>query len=240
MINKADLNSNILKQYVSTELAQLANPAKAAEMAAYMKTAMPFYGVQKPERLPIIKEFKKSFAPGSYAQYEANVLALWQGEFREEKYLAINYAETFKDYIVPQAIPLYECLVREGGWWDFVDPIASLLVGKVLLENEKRIRPVIETYLLDEDFWIKRVALLAHLGHKKATNSSCLFRYCSSLAGEKEFFIRKAIGWILREYSKSEPEKVVRYLQANKESLSPLSYREGAKHLIKAGMISEE
>lgn len=225
-----------LKEYVASELSALADAEKAIEMAAYMKTDMPFYGVQKPSRLPIIKEFKKSFAPDSYAQYEANVLALWKGKYREEKYLAINYAESFKAYIVPQAIPLYERLVREGSWWDFVDPIASLLVGKVLLADEKRIRPVIETYLLDEDFWIRRTALLAHLGHKKSTNGACLLRYCLTLSNEKEFFIRKAIGWSLREYSKSEPEKVAKFLRSNRDRLSPLSYREGAKHLIKLGI----
>jgi len=229
--------SNALVKYVSAELATLADPVKAEEMAAYMRTNMPFYGVQKPDRLPLIREMKKRFQPASLDDYQRNVLALWQLDHREEKYLAINYADSFKQFMIPQAVPLFERLVREGQWWDFVDPIASWLVGRTLLNHEECLRPVIETYVEDEDFWIRRTALLAHLGHKKMTNSEALFRYCTTLASEKEFFIRKAIGWALREYSKSEPEKVSRYLKKNADKLSPLSYKEGAKHLVKMGLV---
>ncbi|MBK9277552.1 MAG: DNA alkylation repair protein [Candidatus Obscuribacter sp.] len=229
--------STALVKYIQSELATLADPVKAEEMAAYMRTEMPFYGVQKPDRVPLIREMKKRFPPVSLSDYQRNVLALWQLEHREEKYLAINYADSFKQYMIPQAVPLFERLVREGQWWDFVDPIASWLVGRTLLSHEESLRPVIETYVQDEDFWIRRTALLAHLGHKKMTNSEALFRYCTALAGEKEFFIRKAIGWALREYSKSEPEKVSRYLKKNADNLSPLSYKEGAKHLVKMGLL---
>lgn len=229
--------SNALVKYVRAELVALADPVKAEEMAAYMRTEMPFYGVQKPDRLPLIREMKKRFQPASLDDYQRNVLALWQLDHREEKYLAINYADSFKQFMIPQAVPLFERLVREGQWWDFVDPIASWLVGRTLLSHEECLRPVIETYVEDEDFWIRRTALLAHLGHKEMTNSEALFRYCTTLAGEKEFFIRKAIGWALREYSKSEPEKVSRYLKKNADKLSPLSYKEGAKHLVKMGLL---
>ena len=229
--------STALVKYIQSELATLADPVKAEEMAAYMRTEMPFYGVQKPDRVPLIREMKNRFPPVSLSDYQRNVLALWQLEHREEKYLAINYADSFKQYMIPQAVPLFERLVREGQWWDFVDPIASWLVGRTLLSHEESLRPVIETYVQDEDFWIRRTALLAHLGHKKMTNSEALFRYCTALAGEKEFFIRKAIGWALREYSKSEPEKVSRYLKKNADNLSPLSYKEGAKHLVKMGLL---
>lgn len=228
-----------ISKYVQTELSRLADEQKAVEMAAYMKTDMPFWGVQKPDRVPIIREMKKRFAPRSLVGYEENIRALWEGEKREEKYLAINYAESFKEYMIPQAIPIFERLVREGQWWDYVDPIASWLVGRTLLNHEEVVRPTIESYVEDEDFWIRRTALLAHLGHKEKTRGDCLLRYCSALSHEKEFFIRKAIGWALREYSKSEPDKVAKYLKKNESKLSPLSYREGAKHLIKIGVMSD-
>lgn len=223
-------------KYVRAELKALAQPAKAEEMAAYMRTEMPFYGVQKPERLPVIREIKRQFAPHSLKSYCDNILALWEGQHREEKYLAINYAESFSQFIVPQALPTYEQMVRDGQWWDFVDPIASNLYGPVLLNNEDLVRPTIETYVGDEDFWIRRVALLAHLKHKKQTRHEHLFDYCTALAPEREFFIRKAIGWILREYSKSEPQRVLKYLRQNEDKLSNLSLKEGAKHLTKLGL----
>ena len=125
-------------------------------------------------------------------------------------------------------MPIFERLVREGQWWDIVDPVASWLVGRTLLNHETAVRPTIEAFIEDDDFWIRRTALLAHLGHKDKTRSDCLFRYCSALADEKEFFIRKAIGWALREYSKSEPAKVANYLRKNEGKLSGLSFKEGA------------
>lgn len=226
-----------IASFVHDKLSALADSAKAAEMAAYMKTDMPFYGVQKPDRLPIIKEFKPLFAPSTFADYEANVLALWRQPNRECKYLAINYAELFPQFIKIEALPLYERLVREGGWWDYTDPIASHLTGAVLLAEEQSVRPIVDQYLTDDDFWIRRTALLAHLGHKSQTMHKHLFKYCRTLAHEKEFFIRKAIGWALREYSKSEPDRVRQFLAENKGKLSSLSYNEGAKHLVKVGAM---
>ncbi len=226
-----------IAQFVHEKLSALANAEKAAEMAAYMKTDMPFYGVQKPERLPIIKEFKPQFSPATFAEYQANVLALWQQPNRESKYLAINYAELFPQFITIEALPLYERMVREGSWWDYTDPIASHLTGAVLLAEEQTVRPIVDQYLADDDFWIRRTALLAHLGHKDKTSHKHLFSYCRTLAHEKEFFIRKAIGWALREYSKSAADKVRQFLAENKGKLSSLSYNEGAKHLIKVGVM---
>jgi len=153
-------------EFVQAELKAQADKERAIEMAAYMKSKVPFYGVPKPERLPIIRAFKKQFVPQSQAQYQANILALWQLAHREEKYLAINYAEQFPAYISVAALPLYERMVREGSWWDYVDVIAGHLVGKVLLDNEAQVRPLIDGYVDDGDMWIRRTALLSHLGHK--------------------------------------------------------------------------
>lgn len=220
-----------LVSFVQEQLAAAADPERALEMAAYMKSTVPFYGVPKPQRLPIIKAFKKDFAPVDEKQYRANVLALWRLPHREEKYLAINYAE----HINMQALPLFEQMVREGSWWDYVDVIAGHLIGKVLLDNEIEVRPIIDGYVTDEDFWIRRTALLCHLSHKKRTSQKHLFSYCLQLADEKEFFIRKAIGWALRQYSYTEPDAVRRFLVENKSRLSALSFKEGSKQLDRLG-----
>lgn len=235
----APLNTKALVRHVQTRLGDLADTEKAVEMAAYMKTEMPFYGVQKPDRLPIIRELRDNFAPSSQDEYEAAVLALWKLKHREEKYMAINYAGLFKPFVTPDSMPLYERLIREGQWWDFVDSISSDMLGRVLLNYPDKARPIIERYSDDEDFWIRRAALLAHLPHKKQTSHKHLFAYCKKMAHEKEFFIRKAIGWILREYSKSEPERVLKFMRENKSKLSPLTLREGAKHLAKHGLAED-
>ncbi len=235
-MTKGDINKKLVA-HTHDVLSTLANPEKAIEMAAYMKTSMPFYGVQKPDRLPIIRDLRVNFAPENHDQYVNNVLSLWQQTNREQKYLAINYAESFPEFIIIDSLPLYERMVREGSWWDYTDSIASHLTGPVLLANEAEVRPIIDGYIYDSDFWIRRTGLLSHLGHKKNTSSKHLFSYCRKLASEKEFFIRKGIGWALREYSKSEPAKVKQFLVENKGTLSSLSYNEGAKHLIKTGLM---
>jgi 3-methyladenine DNA glycosylase AlkD len=233
------LKTKSMVAHVQGRLKLLANPAKAIEMAAYMKTNMPFYGVQRPDREPIMKELKINFAPSNQAEYEAAVLALWCLKHREEKYLAINYAGLFGQYVNPESLPLYERLIREGQWWDFVDPISSDLIGRALLNFPDQVRPVVNNFSNDDDFWMRRASLLAHLGHKKQTSHKHLFAYCKKMAHEKEFFIRKGMGWALREYSKSEPERVVRFLREHKSKLSPLSLREGAKHLAKIGLTGD-
>jgi len=206
-------------------------------MAAYLKTDMPFYGVQKPDRVPIYKEMKKRFQPQSQQDYEGAVLALWSLPHREEKYAAITFSLQNETFITAKSLPLYERLIREGAWWDLVDGVASDLVGRVLLEQRSRTRPVIERWIDDDDFWIRRTAILAHLRHKEQTDANQLFDHCLRRAHEKEFFIRKAIGWALREYSKAAPEEVGEFLLKNREALSSLSFREGAKRLVKAGLM---
>lgn len=220
-----------LCRFVQDELHKLADPDKAVQMAAYMKTNTPFYGVQKPDREPIYRALRTAFVPGSSKQYADSVAALWELPHREEKYAAIEFAMRHRKFIAPEAMPLYERLVREGAWWDLVDPVATILVGRVLLEHRADTRRVMEKWIADSDMWIRRAAVLAHLKHKDKTDVQQLFAYCLRLSGEKEFFIRKAIGWALREYAKTAPVAVSEFLRMHRNVLSPLSLREASKHL---------
>lgn len=223
-----------LVAHVASELRKLADSKKAVEMAAYMKTEMPFYGVQKPWRIPILRQIKKEFSPGNIKEYKSNVLALWSQAHREEKYIAINYAAFYPEFIIRDSLPLYERMIREGAWWDFVDAISSDLVGEAYLKDAKTIRPIITKWSKDKDMWVRRATLISHLHHKDKTDADFLFGLCLRLAHEKEFFIQKGIGWALREYSKTNPKAVRKFLKDNKNILAPLSYREGAKHLLRS------
>jgi 3-methyladenine DNA glycosylase AlkD len=226
--------SDELARYVTAELKRLADPAKAPTMAAYMKTAQAFYGVQTPIRATILREARDRFEPPDQKSYERNVLALWKLPYREERYCAIAYARQHHRFITPSALPLYERMIREGAWWDFVDDIAVNLVGAVLGNFRVKTRPIIERWIDDPDMWIRRTALLSHLKHKKTTDAAQLFDHCIRRADESEFFIRKAIGWTLREYSKTEPRAVRAFLKKNRIRLSKLSFDEGSKHLARA------
>jgi 3-methyladenine DNA glycosylase AlkD len=204
-------------------------------MAAYMRTTAPFHGVPKPLVLTITREALALFPCDDQQTYEQNVLALWQLPHREEKYLAIRYARQ-APFLTPRSVPLFERMIREGGWWDLVDETASYLVGGALGNARPQTEPLLDQWLLDADLWIRRTALLSQLRLKQETNEAQLFRYCLHLAHEREFFIRKAIGWALREYSKTAPRAVAKFLKANRTKLSPLSLREGAKQLERQGI----
>ncbi|MGB6552627.1 MAG: DNA alkylation repair protein [Candidatus Binataceae bacterium] len=225
--------SNELARYVTAQLKRLANRSKAPAMAAYMKTAQPFFGVPTPARTAMLKQMGDRFAPTDAKSYARSVMALWKLPHREEQYCAIAVARRHDQFITPAAIPLYERMIREGAWWDFVDEIAASLVGAVYGNFRAQTRPTIERWINDEDLWIRRAALLSHLKHKRDTDAAQLFRHCLKLAPEPEFFIRKAIGWVLREYSKTDARAVRTFLTANRKQLSKLSYAEGSKHLAR-------
>jgi 3-methyladenine DNA glycosylase AlkD len=226
--------SDELARHVTAELKRLANPAKAPAMAAYMKTTQPFFGVPTPARIAMLKAMGDRFAPRDQKSYARSVLALWKLRHREERYCAITFARRYEAFITPASIPLYERMIREGAWWDFVDEIAANLVGAVYGNFRAQTRPIIERWIDDDDMWIRRTAILSHLRHKHQTDAAQLFEFCLKRANESEFFIRKAIGWALREYSKTDPRAVRAFLAKNRKRLSNLSYAEASKHLARA------
>jgi len=225
------VNAEALTEFVADRLAAIADPDKAGPMAAYMKTDMPFYGVQKAGRVPILREAVKRFPPYDRDDYLAAVLALRDQPHREEKYLAIGYARSFPQFITLSSAPLYRRMIVEGAWWDLVDETAIHLVGDVLLHQREAMTPRIEAWIDDRDMWLRRTSILAQIGHKDATDARLLFDGCERRMGETEFFIRKAIGWALRDYAKTDPDAVAAFVTEHRDGLSGLSYREATKHL---------
>lgn len=222
-----------LISFTQTALAAVADAEAAPQMAAYMKTSMPFYGVKKPARVPIVRAIKQQFRPGSRKAYTAAVRGLWRLPHREEKYIALAVARMFPSFIDSESFGLYEQLIREGAWWDLVDEVATQLVGRVLLAERPTIKPIMDAWIDDDDMWIRRTAIISQIKHKQQTDYRSLFRYCRERAYEKEFFIRKAIGWALREYSKTAPERVRAFVDKYEDKLSGLSYREAVRILNK-------
>ncbi len=217
--------------FVESALEDAADPVKAPQMQAYMKTEMPFYGVQKAGRTKIHRQLVKQYQPESAEDYELLVGALWDLPHREEKYLALGVARHFEAFITPDRLSFYRRLIVEGAWWDFVDEVATKLIRHLLINYPEDAWPAIDPWIDDDDMWLRRTAIICQVGAKEHTDSDRLFRYCSARMHEKEFFIRKAIGWALREYAKTDPEAVAAFINANIESLSGLSYREGSKHI---------
>ncbi len=216
---------------LARRLRSAGDPGRVRGAQAYMKTADPFFGVGATTLRGVLREFYAGHAPADAAECRAQITALWALPEREAKYAAIEWARHFRAHVTLDALPLYERMIREGRWWDTVDAIATHLLGRLLLEHRREVKPLMETWIKDEDLWIRRAALLAHLKHKAATDEAQLFDHCLLLAPETDFFARKAIGWALREYSKTAPEAVSAFLEAHRREWSGLTYREARRWL---------
>ncbi len=231
MASKAKTGTRELVAFVREELAARAVPEIAPAMAAYMKSETPFLGVSAPKLRAVAKEAAKRFPVATREAYERDVLALWRLPHREERHVAVAVARHHRAFVTAESLDLYETLIREGAWWDFVDEVSPHLVGEALAKDPDAVWPVMDRWIDDEDRWVRRAAILCQNTFKERTDEARLFRYCLGRAHEREFFIRKAIGWALRQYARTAPDAVRGFLAEHRERLSPLSVREAGKHL---------
>jgi 3-methyladenine DNA glycosylase AlkD len=222
----ADLASDALRR-----LRAVAVPADAEPMAAYMKHVQPFLGVKKPLRVPIGRALAREYAPTSSAQLCAHVDALWAGAYRELRYLALDLLWRWRAHTTLNELDWLVGLVRSGAWWDLVDELALRPIGRLWELHRADVGRAADQWIRDDDLWVRRVALVAQNRHGQATDAARLFRYARTCGGEREFFVRKAIGWALREYAHAEPAAVRRFLAEHGDELAPLSRREAARHL---------
>ncbi len=224
-----------LTKLIQKQLKEAADSDKAVPMQAYMKTDQPFYGVQARARKKLLKTAVKDFKNISRDEYQKIIFELWSGEYREEMYQALEVACHYKKFRDETSWSIYGKLTRTATWWDTIDWIASQLIGLLVLEYRH-----LESHLIvwseDESMWVRRTSLLAHLKHKEATNTKLLTDTILKLCHEEEFFIRKAIGWALRQYSHTNPEWVKTFVQQHEQKLSNLSKREALKHIQRQGL----
>jgi len=211
-------------------LADAADPVKAPQMQAYAKTEQPFYGVSAPIRKALFREAKKQFPIKDFGVYCDVVTQLWEGRTREEMYMGLEVACGYKTFHTDHAFPFYEGLFPRASNWDTLDWIASSLISPLVLKNPAREKDLCR-WRRDENMWIRRASLLAHLRHGKNTNTDLLAETIVMLMHEKEFFVRKAIGWVLRQYARTNPHWVRTFVAQHEASLSGLSKREALKHI---------
>jgi 3-methyladenine DNA glycosylase AlkD len=211
---------------IRSGLAELADPAKAPGMQAYMKSSMPFYGVQKPARVQLARAVFVEF--DSPAEWRSAVLSLWnEARFREERYMALAVLRDrrYRRFRTLEALPLYEELIVTGAWWDFVDEVATGPLGELLPD----VAPALRAWSVDDDMWKRRSAIIAQVRRKHETDFALLTDCIEPNRDDREFFVRKAIGWALRAYAWVEPEAVIAYCDTHE--LSPLSRREALKNV---------
>ena len=220
---------------VRAALQAQANPVKAPQMQAYMKSEMPYYGVSAPAQRAIWRDVFDAHPIEACQELRDVALALWRGaRFREERYAAIGLLDLrryagCKDLA---AMPMYEEMIVTGAWWDYVDAIATHHVGEILRREPKRMKPLVRRWAKTNDsMWKRRAAILSQIRFKAGTDLDLLYDCIEPNLTHKDFFIRKAIGWALRQHAWTDPREVKRYVKANRTRLSPLSVREAMKNL---------
>lgn len=203
-------------------------------MAKYMKDHFPFLGVPSADRRAAVRPIARP----ADADVLATVDLFWSQEEREFHYVAIELLDTRAKYLDPVVVlDTVEHLARTKSWWDSVDPLAGV-AARVFRRNPELLTTV-DRWITDPDFWVARLAILHQLGLGPATDEARLFRLCLVRAHEKEFFVRKAIGWALRDYAWTEPRAVEAFVTENEQCLAPLTRREALKNIghPKAGTV---
>jgi 3-methyladenine DNA glycosylase AlkD len=233
-----DEAARALVEVLRARIAAAADPGRAPQMQAYMKSTMPFRGVSAVPLRRICKEVLDSRPLGDRTTWGRAVRLLWdEAGYREERYaaLALTGHRAYRDFQDAATLDLYLHLVVTGGWWDLVDEVAANRVGPILRADPAAVTPVIRHWARDEDLWLRRTAALSQLRSKADTDTALLDEVLSanlegSLHG-RDFFIRKAVGWALREYARTDPFWVTSFVDAHTGELSGVTRREALKHV---------
>ncbi|WP_327086620.1 DNA alkylation repair protein [Nonomuraea sp. NBC_01738] len=221
-----------LAQHVRQALKEIADPDKAPVMRSYMKSSMPFLGVQAGPRRTALRRVFAAHPIDGAPEWRRAVLEVWrEAEYREERYAAIELSgyHRYREHQTLYTIPMYEEMVVTGAWWDLVDEIATHRVGGLLAAFPDTMRALMLDWARDGDLWKRRTAILSQNRFKKATDTALLYACIEPSLSDNDFFARKAIGWALREYAKVNPAEVVRYVQA--KGISGLSRREALRNV---------
>lgn len=207
---------------------RLGNEADAAKLSAYMRDIFKFYGLQTPARRAVYKDLLLDARKSEKTDWEF-LDRCWQDEHREFQYLVVDYLAAMQGVLVYDDVARIERYIRTKQWWDTIDGLDQI-VGKIAFVD-KRIDALMLKWSVDEDFWVRRIAIDHQLLRKERTDTALLEKILTNNLGSKEFFINKAIGWSLRDYSKTNPAWVRDFIERHRSEMSPLSIREGSKYL---------
>lgn len=206
------------------------NKSIATKQSQYMRNKFPFFGLMKDEIKMSFSEFESLNGKVRSEDSINFCRACTQYEEREMWYIGVDVLKKYKKKLVAEDLVFLKELIIKSDWWDIVDLVASNNIGSLVL-NFPELKCEVQEWLYDENFWLRRTSIIYQLKYRDQTDVDFLFFACKYVAYEKEFFIRKAIGWALREYSKVNPEAVRLFIEKNNTILSTLSIREGSKYI---------
>ena len=209
------------------ELKAVASPDDAVAMKAYMKNKFEFLGVKTPARRKHAKAF---FKQQTNSVIDWNFInEAWNNPYRELQYAALDYFESRKKLLTPSDLPHLKKLAQTKSWWDTID-FLDHLVGSIIAQFPE-IKEIILAWSCDEDIWLRRLAIDHQLLRKEETDTELLEKILVNNLVQSEFFINKAIGWALRDYSKTNPDWVRDFIERHQTEMAALSIREGSKYL---------
>lgn len=204
-----------------------ADPEKAVQMSAYMRDQFPFLGIQTPKRKKLSRDFYKTV---SKTVVDWNfIFRCWEQPEREFQYLAVEYLGKLKAILTPADIPNLRKLAEIKSWWDTVDGL-DIVIGDIALRYPE-LNDVMIEWSMDDNFWIRRIAIDHQLLRKEKTDTQLLERILVNNLGQSEFFINKAIGWSLRDYSKTNPAWVRGFIEKYQGRMAKLSIKEASKYI---------
>jgi 3-methyladenine DNA glycosylase AlkD len=206
------------------------DPDRAAGAAAYMRDRFPFLGIGAPAQKALSREVLAGLPTPAEDDLTAVARACWALPEREYQYFAVGLLRRHVRVCSAAFLPVTRELVTTKPWWDTVDALAGRVVGP-LVSAHPRLVATMDEWSTDDDLWLVRTAILHQLFYRSATDARRLFAYCARQAGHRDFFVRKAIGWALREYAKTDPAAVRSFVDTHRDTLSGLSVREALKNV---------
>ena len=208
-----------------------ADHKRSLPMKKYMRDQFEFFGLYSQARKSVTKEFLQQKL--NSVEIRQFVILLWAKPEREFQYFALDYLAKHLDASndFEANVECMEHLITTKSWWDTVDALASKMIGQIVKQHPHEGKVLMKEWIDHENMWLRRTALLHQLSYKEETDEELLFEFCGKRADEKEFFIRKAIGWALRQHAWRSSASVKKYLLKNKKTLSTLSFKEASKHL---------
>ena len=206
------------------------DPSRAEGMSAYMKHRFPFLGISSPERRRLAQMALAGMPRPEERDLGDFARGCWNRPEREYQYAAIDQLRRATKRLSEEFLTELRWMIITKPWWDSCDPLSGTVVGGILRRFPES-APVMEEWISHENLWLRRAALLHQLKWKEDCDQERLFRFCLLTMDEKDFFIRKAIGWALRQHARIAPREVGAFLVEHRERLSGLSFREAAKHL---------
>jgi 3-methyladenine DNA glycosylase AlkD len=209
----------------------VADSDRAAPMAKYMRDQFPFLGIAAPIRDAVLKPILKAWQPADVDELSVVATELWNRREREYHYAGGRLLCKYADRVGPEVLLLIVKCAQTHSWWDTVDELTHA-VGDVAKAYPQTI-PTIESWIDNQDFWLARLAILHQLGYGDTVNLARLGQLCLARSHDPEFFIRKGIGWALRDASYAHPQWVTDFIRTHDQVLSPLSKREGMKAIIR-------